>query len=144
VKFTEELTLRNNGHPLAEWDALDVGIRAIVDHIDQLSVLLFGKEIVVTSMILADGTHASARMVDIDVDEKNVYGGILPSEARVIREIVNAAFVYDPARPTKVVLMYGENDPSGAHYDHMHTQVCWDDRTIARNKHLRAWLETFA
>jgi hypothetical protein len=96
----------------AEFESMDPGIKAIVGRIDALASALFGKQALITSMIRAGaGTHSSKRCVDIDVDEKSQYGGILPAEARLIREIVNEALVYDASRPHFAVVVYGENDP---------------------------------
>jgi hypothetical protein len=141
MRFTDELIARfgSDAGCRIEFARLDADTQRVIAEIDRLAVLLFDKQIIVTAM-RKPGRHEDGRMVDFDVDEKLVYGGIAPSEARLLREIVNEAFVYDPARTFYAVVLYGENDPGGTHWNHVHVQTCWENRTKPRNASLYRWL----
>lgn len=144
MQWSDELVRKRGGVEKceAEFRSMDPGIVSLVERIDRLVQVLFGKQALITSMLRDGDKHASGRMIDVDVDEKNKYGGVLPAEAKLVREIVNEALAYDPSRPNYMVAVYGEVDPSGTHYDHIHTQVCWGGRTKARNVGVLKWLKT--
>ena len=77
-----------------------------------------------------EDVHAHGRGLDIDVCDGFVYqGGLLPHEAQEIVDVINLGFVYDPNRMDRRVAIYGENDKKGRHWNHIHFQVCWGDRS---------------
>ena len=93
----------------------------------------FGKTLLITSIERPQsaGVHAHHRGVDADVCHGIIYeGGLHPDEARRVCAAINNAYQYDPARPQMHVCLYGELDPAGKHWDHLHFQV--HPRTIVR------------
>lgn len=90
----------------------------------------FNKELLVTSMWRPNaGVHSDKRGFDSDVDENMAYDGLSPAEATILRDWTNGHFTYDPARLDFRVAVYGDNDPRGKHWNHMHNQTCWGHRT---------------
>lgn len=90
----------------------------------------FGKTFLITSIKRDDGVHGDWRGLDVDVCEGVVYeGGLLPYEAEEVSGMINSCFSYDYDREGMRVAIYGENDPSGRHWNHIHFQVCWGDRS---------------
>jgi len=94
-----------------------------------LALVLFNKQLIITSMRRTTGNHLSGRMVDFDVDEKRQYNGLAPEEAQILADIIALTFCYDLDRPHFPVAVYGKNDSAGLHWNHIHLQVCYGDGT---------------
>ena len=76
------------------------------------------------------GVHSVYRGIDVDVCDGSVYeNGLLPAEAEGIVNMINSRWQYDPTRPNMHVAIYGDLDPAGKHWNHIHFQV--HDRTVA-------------
>jgi len=140
--YSSEL-IEKKGRPALEleWLSLDEMTKSLVDLLEGLAWILFRREIVITSMIRLDHPlHSTGRCVDIDVDEENAYDGLAPGEALAIRETINEIFTYDPSRPKKHAIIYGDNDAEGKHWNHIHLQACWANRTKLRREELKIWV----
>jgi hypothetical protein len=87
---------------------------------------MYGKRFIITSIKRddPDSVHNGWRGIDVDVCDKRHYeGGVLPHEARTVVAITNQVFKYNPDVPRLNVAVYGKNDPSGRHDNHIHFQA---------------------
>jgi len=78
------------------------------------------------------GVHGTnpCRGLDVDVCNNIIYeGGLIPEHAELLVEYINRGWRYDPERAKMKVAIYGDLDPKGKHWDHIHFQV--HDRTVA-------------
>jgi hypothetical protein len=113
-----------------EFLSLDTMLQVVFFYASWYAWTRYGKTLLITSVLRDDGVHADGRGLDVDVCDGFVYqGGLLPGEAQEIVDIINLGFVYDPHRMDMRVAIYGENDPKGKHWDHIHFQTCWGDRS---------------
>ena len=126
INFTEELRGRES-----DFHRLHPMLQAVFFDAAQYVYGKWGKALLVTSMFRdTEGVHRYGRGLDVDVCDKAVYmGGILPEEAIYIVELINMRYEYDPKRPRMRVAIYGDLDPNGKHWNHIHFQV--HDRTVA-------------
>ena len=115
---------------IGEFLSLDTMLQVVFFYASWYAWTRFGKTLLITSLLREDGVHADGRGLDVDVCDGRVYeGGLLPCEAQEIVDVINMGFVYDPHRMDRRVAIYGENDPKGRHWNHIHFQVCWGDRS---------------
>ena len=126
INFTEELRDRAEDfhrlHPMLQAVFFDAGFYLYTN---------YRKAFLITSMFRdTGGVHQYGRGLDVDVCDKSVYaGGLLPEEALKIRRYINSLWGYDETRPSMYVAIYGDLDPKGKHWNHIHFQV--HDRTVA-------------
>lgn len=144
MKFTSELLARYGGpkKTIEEFGKLEPQAVELARLCDWFCREVFGKEILITSLRRPEGGHATGRMFDFDVDEHREYGGLSPDEAAILADAMNFIMIYDPSRPTFSVLVYGENDSKGAHWNHVHGQVCFHQQTRYRRTALAEWYRT--
>lgn len=113
------------------WPNLDSTLKKIVELIAEYVYRRFGVGVVVTETWRAprhaDDLHALWRAVDLRTRTFTM------QQANEIRNWANESFIYDPARPTMRVAIFGNNDSHGKHNDHMHIQV--SPRTVIKNLH---------
>lgn len=134
LNFSADLLEQHSRQDLAaEFAGLDPLVRTAFSGVGALAWALFHKALIVTSMFRPTGHHLSRRMLDFDVDEKRAYYGLAPEEAQVLSDVVALTFVYDLKRPNWPVAVYGKNDSAGKHWDHIHLQVCYDNKTKFRH-----------
>ena len=113
-----------------EFHSLDTMLQVVFFYASWYAWTRFGKILLITSVLREDGVHADRRGLDVDVCDGFVYqGGVLPNEAQEIADVINLGFVYDPHRMNMRVAIYGANDPNKKHWNHIHFQVCWGDRS---------------
>jgi len=129
INFTEELRDRAE-----DFHRLHPMLQAVICYATYYVYGFYGKSLLWTSFERPNdsGVHGTnpCRGGDADVCDKAAYvGGVLPYEARDIADEVNSRFVYDPTRPGMNIAIYGDLDPKGKHWNHIHFQV--HDRTVA-------------
>ena len=105
-----------------EIESLDPMLQAIVHLVTAAAWVRFGKFLIVTSLRRSDGVHALNRGIDLDVDDQARYGGLCPTEAQALTDLVNKYVSYDPERPYLKAAIYGYLDPAGKHDNHIHLQ----------------------
>ena len=133
LTFSGDLLSRKSQQALeAEFASLCAQTRFVFCGLAALSTMLFGKKLVVTSMVRPQGTHASKRMLDFDVDERRQHCGLSPEEAQVLSDVAAVTLAYDASRPHYPVAVYGKNDSAGRHWDHVHLQTCYGGKTKFR------------
>ena len=126
INFTEELRDRAE-----DFHRLHPMLQAVFFRAAERAYAEFGKSLLITSMFRNDdGVHQYGRGLDVDVCDKVKYkGGLYPFMAACITHRVESAYKYDPTRPKMKVVIYGNLDPKGKHWNHIHFQV--HDRTVA-------------
>ena len=117
-----------------EFHRLHPMLQAVFCNAVEYAYSAFGKALLITSMERPgdNGVHGTkpCRGLDVDVCDGGVYkGGILPDNAGCIEDWINLTFRYDPTRPDMNVAIYGDRDPAGKHWNHIHFQV--HPRTVA-------------
>ena len=108
----------------------------LLDRVEQEVRTRFSKDIVVTSIIRRSdpaSLHAWGKAIDIRVNGKVEEGRIVSGpwseedtltvdEAEAIVTVLNRQYVYDASRPEKKVAVFGDLDPKGNHWNHIHLQ----------------------
>ena len=126
INFTEELRDRAE-----DFHRLHPKLRAVFFRAVTTVYWNHTKALLITSMFRdTGGVHRCGRGLDVDVCDKTIYeGGLLPLEAYRLTNTINSLYTYDPERPGMKVAIYGDLDPKGKHWNHIHFQV--HDRTVA-------------
>ena len=129
INFTEELRDRAE-----DFHRLHPTLQAVFFDAVALLYNNRGKVFLITSMQRPgdSGVHGTdpCRGLDADVCDCVEYvGGVLPADAEYVCDWINGVYQYDPERPSMKVAIYGDLDPKGNHWNHIHFQV--HDRTVA-------------
>ena len=106
---------------------LEPRLQALLHLSAAASYVKYAKPLILTSLWrdpLHDADlHAMNRAFDFDVDDRDKYSGLQPDEAFIIASLINKYAQYDPDRPWMKCCIYGEDDPNGRHWNHVHVQV---------------------
>ena len=108
-------------------DRLRPLLQAILRLCEAAAWMKWNKPLVLTSLWrepLHDGDlHTLYRAVDFDVDEGGHYDGVEPGQAQYLADLINKHVAYDLQRPYLKCAVYGDTDPKGKHWNHVHLQV---------------------
>jgi len=126
INFTEELRDRAE-----DFHRLHPMLQAVFFDAAQYVFKKYHKAFLITSMFRdTGGVHQYWRGLDVDVCDKTIYeGGLMTHQAEQVVKYINRYFTYDIERSYMRVAIYGELDPKGKHWNHIHFQV--HDRTVA-------------
>ena len=107
-----------------QFKRLDPKLSALTHWAAAFTGLSYNRPLIVTSVYRDDmSVHHYYRGIDFRVRTfPDGYGQALSS-------FINRHTVYDPDRPDMLCAIYGDNDPRGNHWDHIHLQVCYHDKT---------------
>ena len=110
-----------------EFKRLDPKLSALTHWAAAFTGLEYGRPLIVTS-VYRKGTSVHNYYRGIDFRVRSFPGGY----GQALSDFLNLHTTYDPDRPARLCAIYGANDPHGNHWDHIHLQVCYDNKTAIK------------
>lgn len=98
------------------------------------------KDMIVTSIYREDGIHSLFRAFDFIIPHKSLFT-IDMRACEIVSRLVNCKYAYDPDRSKFLVLLFGDDDPRGEHYDHVHAQVHPNTKLMLNSKDMYGYQE---